>query len=147
MYFPLVVGVLCLFLFCYALLCVHSSFAIILKKKRKLVALLLLSYRCIVYVNVLWLFLTVPWVGLQCVIVVFPDHTHLPYGHSYPGAYHSTYTTNISNVPLKKLLSHSAKKGEFRVFLSKELLAFSKENKLYTVAWQNKAETSHRDEM
>ena len=20
---------------------------------------------------------TVPWVGLQCVIVVFPDHTHL----------------------------------------------------------------------
>ena len=28
--------------------CVHSSFAIILKRKRKLVALLLLSYRCIV---------------------------------------------------------------------------------------------------
>ena len=27
--------------------------------------------------NVMWLFLTVPWVGLQCVIVVFPDHTHL----------------------------------------------------------------------
>ena len=24
----------------------------------------------------LWLFLTVPWVGLQCVIVVFPDHTN-----------------------------------------------------------------------
>ena len=23
------------------------------------------------------LFLTVPWVGLQCVIVVFPGHTHL----------------------------------------------------------------------
>ena len=42
-----IVGVLCLFLFCYALLCVHSSFAIILKRKRKLVALLLLSYRCI----------------------------------------------------------------------------------------------------
>ena len=32
-------GVLCLSLFCYALLCVHSSFAIILKRKRKLVAL------------------------------------------------------------------------------------------------------------
>ena len=64
-------------LFCYALLCVHSSIAIILKRKRKLVALLLLSYRCIVTVNVLWLFLTVPWVGLQCVIVVFPDHAHL----------------------------------------------------------------------
>ena len=70
-------GVLCLYLFCYALPCVHSSFAIILKRKRKLVALILLSYRCIVTINVLWLFLTVPWVGLQCVIVVFPDHTHL----------------------------------------------------------------------
>ena len=64
-------------MFCYAWLCVHSSVAIILKRKRKLVALLLLSYRCIVTTNVLWLFLTVPWVGLQCVIVVFPDHTHL----------------------------------------------------------------------
>ena len=30
-----------------------------------------------VTINVLWLFLTVRWVGLQCVIVVFPDHTHL----------------------------------------------------------------------
>ena len=30
-------------LFCYALLCVHSSFVIILKRKRKVVALLLLS--------------------------------------------------------------------------------------------------------
>ena len=77
MFFPLVVGVLCLSLFCYALLCVHSSFAIILKRKRKLVALLLLSYRCVVTINVLRLFLTVPWAGLQCVIVVFPDHTHL----------------------------------------------------------------------
>ena len=27
----------------------------------------------------MWLFLAVPWVGLQCVIVVFPDHTHLPF--------------------------------------------------------------------
>ena len=67
-------GVLCLS--CYALLCVHSSFAIILKRKRKLVALLLLSYRCIVTINVLCLFLAVPRVGLQGVIVVFPDHTH-----------------------------------------------------------------------
>ena len=70
-------GVLCLSLFCYALLCIHSSFAITLKRKRKLVALLLLPYRCIVTINVLWLFLTVLWVGLQYVIVVFPDHTHI----------------------------------------------------------------------
>ena len=77
MYFPLFVGVLCLYLFCYALVCVHSSFAIILKKKIKSVALLLLSYRCIVTIHVLWLFLSVPWIGLRCVIVVVPDHTHL----------------------------------------------------------------------
>ena len=42
-----------------------------------LVALLLLSYICLVIVNVLWFFLIVPWAGLQCVIMVFPDQTHL----------------------------------------------------------------------
>ena len=51
--FPLVVGVLCLSLFCCALLCVFSSFANIMKRKRELVALLLLSYRCLITVNVL----------------------------------------------------------------------------------------------
>ena len=40
---------------CYALLCAHSSFAFILKRKQ--VALLLLSYRCIVTINIMWLFL------------------------------------------------------------------------------------------
>ena len=53
MYFPLFVGVLCLSFFCYALLCVHSSFAISLKRKRNLIDLLLLSYICIVTLNVL----------------------------------------------------------------------------------------------
>ena len=72
-------------LFCYVLLCAHSSFAIILKRKRKLVALLLLSYRCIVTINVLWLYLTVQWVGLQCVIAVFPDHTHLLFENMHFG--------------------------------------------------------------
>ena len=43
----------------------------------KLVACLLLSYRCIATINVLWLYLTVPWVCLQFVIVVFPDYTNL----------------------------------------------------------------------
>ena len=76
MYFPLFVGVLCLSLFCYALLCVPFSFAIMLKRWRNLVALILLSYRCIVTINVLWLIRTLPCVGLQCVINVFPDHTH-----------------------------------------------------------------------
>ena len=81
MYFPLFVGILCLSLFCYALLCVYSSFAIILKRKRKMVALLLLSYICIITIHVLWLFLTVPLVGRQSVIVVFTDHTHLLLGY------------------------------------------------------------------
>ena len=81
MRYPLFVRVLCLYWFCYALFCVHSNFAFILKRKRKLVVLLLYSYRCIVTINVLWLFLTVPRVGLQCVTGVFPDHTHLLFGN------------------------------------------------------------------
>ena len=43
--------------------------------KRELVALLSLSSWCLAIV--VWLFLAVPWVCLQFVIVVFPDHTHL----------------------------------------------------------------------
>ena len=49
-YIPLFVGVLCLTLFCYALHCVLLSLPIILKRKRELVALLLLSYGCLVTV-------------------------------------------------------------------------------------------------
>ena len=62
-------------MFCCALLCVYSSFAIILLWKRELVALLSLSSWCLVIV--VWLFLVVPWVCLQFVIVVFPDHIQL----------------------------------------------------------------------
>ena len=48
--------------------------------KRELVALLALSYWCIVTVSILWLFLTVSWVSLQHVIMVFSaDPTHLPF--------------------------------------------------------------------
>ena len=35
------------------------------------------------WVNVMWLFLTVPWFGLHYVIVVFPDHTHFFYSLRY----------------------------------------------------------------
>ena len=81
MYLPLFVGVLCLSLFCYALVCVSSSFAIILKRKRKLVALLLLSYRFIATINVMWFFLKVPWVGwsavCDCGISCSYSHTFL----------------------------------------------------------------------
>ena len=62
-------------MFCCALLYVHSSFAIILMGKRELVALLGLSFWCLVII--VSLFLAVPWVCLQFVIVVFPDHSHL----------------------------------------------------------------------
>ena len=57
-----------------ALLFVHSCFAIISIGKRELVALLCLSSLCLVIV--VWLFLTMPRVDLQYVIVIFPDHTH-----------------------------------------------------------------------
>ena len=60
---------------CCALLCVHSSFATISLGKIELVALVCLSYWCIVIV--VWLFHTMPWICLQLVIVVFPDHTHM----------------------------------------------------------------------
>ena len=50
---------------------------ILTRRKRELVNLLLLSFRCLVTVNLLWFFLMVQWVRLLCVIVVFPDHTHL----------------------------------------------------------------------
>ena len=64
MYFPLSVGVLSLSLVLLSITCVHSSFAINLKRNRELVAFLLLSYWCIVTINVLWLFLAVR--GLVC---------------------------------------------------------------------------------
>ena len=37
----------------------------------------LLYCNCVVAVCVMCLFLMVPWVGLQSVIVTFPGHTHL----------------------------------------------------------------------
>ena len=70
-----IVGVCNCSLFCCMLPFVHSSFAIILVGKRELVALLSLSYWCLVIV--VWFCLAVPWDCLQFVIVVFPDHTHL----------------------------------------------------------------------
>ena len=56
----------------YLKICLYGS-----TRTRELDALYLLYFGCRVIVNVLWLFLTVTWVGLQFVIVVFPDHTHL----------------------------------------------------------------------
>ena len=73
MYFPLFVGVLCLSLFCYALLITLCSFQICnhLEEEEKAGCFAIIDLQMYCY-YVLWLFLTVPWVGLQCVIVVFP---------------------------------------------------------------------------
>ena len=61
-------------MFCCMLLYFHSSIAIILMGKRELIALLNLSFWCLVMV---WrLLLAVSRGCLQFVIVVFPDHTH-----------------------------------------------------------------------
>ena len=75
-------GVLCKVLFCFAELCVFSSFVIIALQKRELVALLLLFSECQFPVTVPCLFLMVLWVDLYCVIVAFPAHTHLLFGIS-----------------------------------------------------------------
>ena len=61
-------------MFCCVLLCVCSGFAVIPMGKRGLVALLCLSSWYLKIV--VWLFLTMSWVCLQFVILVFPDHTH-----------------------------------------------------------------------
>ena len=60
-------------LFCLTLCLL--SFAIILMGKRELYALLSMSSKCLL--NVVWLFIAVPWVCLLFAIVVFPDHIHL----------------------------------------------------------------------
>ena len=71
-------GVLSLPLFLVCITLCHFLFCNHLKEKeRELVALLLLPYGFFVTLYVLRLFLAVPWVGLQCVIVVFPGHTRL----------------------------------------------------------------------
>ena len=61
-------------MFCCALLGVHSSFAIISVGKRELAVLLCLSSWCLVIV--VRLFLMMPQVCQQFLIVVFSDHTH-----------------------------------------------------------------------
>ena len=80
MYIPLFVGCPVLVFVEYALLYVLFSCAIIFTRKREIVALLLLSFGRFITVNVLWLFLVMPWNGLQIVSVVFSDHTRLLFG-------------------------------------------------------------------
>ena len=68
MYFPLLVGMLCF----YALLCALSGFAIIMTCCFAFIVLWTSDYcKCSVALP------QAARVGLQCVIVVFPDYTHL----------------------------------------------------------------------
>ena len=62
----------------------YFVFILVLQSSRRgrEVALLLLSYKCLVTENVLWLFLAVPWVGLQSVTVIVPNHTHIIYNNA-----------------------------------------------------------------
>ena len=60
-------------MFSCALLCINSSFG----EERELVALLIYGLSSWCLLIVVWLFLAVPFVCLQFMIVVFPDHTHL----------------------------------------------------------------------
>ena len=97
-------------MFCCTLLYVHSSFAIILMGKRELVALLSLSPKCLVIV--VWLYLAVPWVYLQFVIVVFPDHTHLflegdkiAFKWSYDKHTRDNFILDLLNSPKARLIN------------------------------------------
>ena len=69
-------GVLCLSLFCYALFCAHSSFCNHLEEEEKAGCFAINVLQVYSYYNVLWLFLTMSWVGQKCVNVIFPDRTH-----------------------------------------------------------------------
>ena len=66
-----IVGVCNCSMFCCTLFYVHSSFAIISVEKREMVVLLSLSSWCLVMAVLL--FIAVPFVCLQFLIVAFPD--------------------------------------------------------------------------
>ena len=49
----------------------------------------------------MWLFLTVQLVGLECVIVVFPDHTHLLFCGRVHGSLRDCISDSLPfNVPV-----------------------------------------------
>ena len=54
---------------------------------------------------VVWLFLAVPWVCLQFVIVLFPDHTHLLFVCKYRLVAYTISSNILLNLPRKKNLN------------------------------------------
>ena len=66
-------------MFVFVLVCItlcSFKFCNHLNEEERAGCLAFIVFGCLDTVSVLWLFLTVPWVGLQFVIVVFPDYTH-----------------------------------------------------------------------
>ena len=51
----------------------------------------------------MWLYLTVPWVSLQCVVVVFPDHNHLLFIRSFNISYGGWGIIHKKDCLLKKV--------------------------------------------
>ena len=80
--------VLCFVMHCFVSLLVDGG-------ERELFALLWLS-SCSLMI-VMWLFLTMPYVGLRCVNVVFPDHTHMLF-YIHNRTTNEIYTPFITNL-------------------------------------------------
>ena len=75
----------------------------------------LMSYGCVT-VNILWLILTVPWVGLYCVIAVFPNHTHLHFGRTLStGPKYPLDMLFYSPIPFR--VWYSLSKGQHKTWL------------------------------
>ena len=57
------------------LLCSTSVYILVLQLSWRGRESMMPYFNCLPTISVLWLFLTVSWVDLKCVIVVLPDHT------------------------------------------------------------------------
>ena len=111
---PLLVVALCLILVLVYVTVCPSSFAIIMMGKREMV----LSIWCIVTVSVRWPFLKVSWVGLHCVIVVFPEHSHLLFCSVYLSTmFRQNKTHTMVSACAAKDFQKSQKMGHFRKFV------------------------------
>ena len=74
---PLLLGFCVCSMFCCAVICVLSSFAIILMGLERADCFTLFVFLVYCDCKCSVAFLEVPWVALRCVIMVFPDLTHI----------------------------------------------------------------------
>ena len=105
-------------MFVFVLLCITLCpflFCNHLEERKKAGCFAIIVLQMIWYYNVLWLFLTVPWVGLQCAIVVFPDHTHFLFKRFLPSTFENVthhfrlklYAANIILTCMFRLLDET----------------------------------------